>query len=168
MRFEIKAKIDSWKTHRNLTYDLLQSLSEKTLKKTVGKNMGSIGKQFRHMGDIQFCYIEAITTGKIDFSKVLRDYSIEHSTIKLRQFLEDMDDKLYRLLETNSNKEINWGFTKIPLTQHLNFMIQHEILHHGELIVYIRTLSLPFPRSWEEIWGPLNVNPIRHKTDKKV
>lgn len=52
----MKSIIDSWKMIRNLTYDLLESLPELMLKKTVGKNMGSIGKHFRHMGDVQLCY----------------------------------------------------------------------------------------------------------------
>lgn len=56
MSRDLKSIIDSWKMIRNLTYDLLESLPELMLKKTVGKNMGSIGKHFRHMGDVQLCY----------------------------------------------------------------------------------------------------------------
>ncbi|MFX1324809.1 MAG: DinB family protein [Promethearchaeota archaeon] len=157
LKAELKVKIESWKMHRNLTYDLLKSLHEESLRETVGKNMGSLGKQFRHLGDVQLCYIEAIRTGVIDFSKYVRNYSIESSIEKLEQFLKEMDDKLFILLKESDNLEIDWGFAKIPLAQHLDFLIQHEILHHGELIVYIRTLNLTFPNSWEEIWGPLNV-----------
>ena len=158
MRNDLKSKIDSWKLFRNLTYDLLESLSEKDLTKKVGKTMGSIGKQFRHLGDVQLCYNEALKTGKIDFGKYRRDYSIEGSKLKLRQFLEEMDDEMYSLIEKNNTVEINWGFAKISLIEHLDFLIQHEILHHGELIVYIRSLELRFPKSWEELWGPLNVS----------
>ncbi|MFX1489867.1 MAG: DinB family protein [Promethearchaeota archaeon] len=158
MNSELKSKIDSWKLIRNLTYDLLESLPETELSKTVSKNMGPLGKQFRHMGDVQLCYIEAIKNRKVDFSKYRRDYSIENSKLKLKQFLEEMDEKLSSYIEKNINVEINWGFAKISLIEHLNLLIQHEILHHGELIVYIRSLGLKFPKSWEEIWGPLNIN----------
>jgi len=158
MNSDLKSKIDSWKMIRNLTYDLLESLPELMLKKTVGKNIGSIGKQFRHMGDVQLCYNKAIKTCKIDFSKYRRDYSIENSKVKLKQFLEEMDEEMYGLIEKSNDIEIDWGFAKISLIDHLNFLIQHEILHHGELIVYIRSLDLRFPKSWEDIWGPLNVS----------
>jgi uncharacterized damage-inducible protein DinB len=158
MRKELKSKVANWKLFRNLTYDLLESLAEKNLIETVGKNMGSLGKQFRHLGDVQLCYNEAIKTGKIDFSKYRRDYSIENSKLKLRQFLEEMDEEMYSLIEKNNTVEIDWGFTKISLIEHLDFLIQHEILHQGELIVYIRSLELRFPKSWEELWGPLNIS----------
>ncbi len=151
LKMKLKTQIDSWKTHRNLTYDLLKFLPEEKLNKTVGKNMGSIGKQFRHLGDVQLCYNEAMKTGRIDFSKYRRDYSIENSKEKLTQFLEQMDNEMVILLKKNSDLEIDWGFAKIPLTQHLQFLIQHEILHHGQLIVYVRSLELHFPESWEEI-----------------
>jgi uncharacterized damage-inducible protein DinB len=158
MNVELKSKLDSWKLIRNLTYDLLESLPESMLNKTVGKNMGTIGKQFRHIGDVQLCYNYAIKNQKIDFSNYCRDYSIENSKLKLKQFLEEMDEQMYNTIEKDINNEIDWGFTKISLIEHINFLIQHEILHHGELIVYIRTLGLKFPKSWEEIWGPLNIN----------
>ncbi|MFW9875611.1 MAG: DinB family protein [Candidatus Thorarchaeota archaeon] len=158
MNSELKSKIDSWKLIRNLTYDLLESLPETDLNKTVSKNMGSFGKQFRHMGDVQLCYNEAIKNRKIDFSKYRRDYSIENSKLKLKQFLEEMDQKLSSYIEKNINAEIDWGFAKVSLIEHLNLLIQHEILHHGELIVYIRSLGLKFPKSWEDIWGPLNLS----------
>ena len=158
MSSELNSKMDNWKLFRNLTYDLLESLPEKMLKETVDKNMGSIGKQFRHIGDVQLCYNEAIKTGKINFSKYRRDYSIENSKIKLKQFLEEMDEEMDLLIEKNNNIQIDWGFAKVSLIEHLNFLIQHEILHHGELIVYIRSLELRFPKSWEDLWGHLNVS----------
>lgn len=158
MSTELKSRIDNWKLFRKLTYDLLDSIPEKMLKKKVSKHMGSIGKQFRHLGDVQLYYNEAIKTGKIDFSKYRRDYSIENSKTKLKQFLEEMDEEMYSLIEKNNAVEIDWGFAKIPLIEHLNFLTQHEILHQGELIVYIRSLELRFPKSWEDLWGPLNVS----------
>jgi hypothetical protein len=76
--------------------------------------MGVVGKQFRHIGDVQLCYIEAIKTGKIDFTKYRRDYSIEKSKEKLKQFLNEMDEKLFLLLGKLGPEEINslkidWG-----------------------------------------------------------
>ena len=131
MNVELKSKIDSWKLIRNLTYDLLESLPESMLNKTVGKNMGTLGKQFRHMGDVQLCYNEAIKSRSIDFSKYRRDYSIENSKLKLKQFLNEMDDKLDNYVKKNTDVEIDWGFAKVSLVEHLNLLIQHETLHHG-------------------------------------
>lgn len=52
----------------------------------------------------------------------------------------------------NQNKEvkIDWFCEKFNMTKHIKALIEHEILHHGELVVYIRTLNLDFPDSWQE------------------
>jgi len=137
---------------RQLTVDLLKELPEEHLDFSVGKNMGTIGKQFRHIGDVQVCYNEAIKTGKIDFDKYRRDYSIESSRVKLLEFLEEVNGEMLRLIEENEGMTIDWFGEELSLEEHLKALIEHEILHHGELIVYIRVLGLKFPRSWG-IWG---------------
>ncbi len=137
---------------RKLTIDLLEAIPEEKLVFAVGKNMGSLGKQFRHIGDVQLCYNEAIKTGKISFSNYKRDYSIETSKEKLKDFLEEADKELLKLIGENPKAEIDWFGDKLSLESHINALIQHEILHQGELLVYARTLELTFPKSWN-MWG---------------
>jgi len=58
----LKTKPGEWQSMRQLTLDLLEAIPEEKLDFTVGKNMGSLGKQYRHIGDVQLCYNEAIKT----------------------------------------------------------------------------------------------------------
>jgi len=60
--------------------------------------------------------------------------------------------KLSKLIEEYPKVKIDWFGDKLSLENHINALIQHEILHHGELVVYARTLELVFPKSWN-IWG---------------
>ena len=157
MSEELKSILEEWEFYRKLTLDLLEIIPEEKLGFTVGKNMGAIGKQFRHIGDVQLCYVGAIKTRKIDFNKYRRDYSIENSKTKLKGFLEEMDKELLDLLGKLNPEEIDtlsidWGFEKLSIIEHIRSLIQHEILHHGELIVYVRTLGIKFPDSWKT-WG---------------
>lgn len=149
---KIKQALENWKDIRQLTLDLLNELSGEHLSFSVGKNMGTLGKQYRHIGDVQICYNEAIKTGKIDFNKYKRDYSIENSKEKLKEFLQNIDQEMLKLIEENPNVKIDWFGEELDLKQHLRALIEHEILHQGELIVYIRNLGLNFPKSWE-LWG---------------
>ncbi len=153
MKKELELKIEEWKEVKGLTYDFINSLTNEQLGLTVGKNMGTLGKQFRHMGDVQFCYNSGIETGKIDFDKYRRDYSLENSKEKLIGFLKEQDEDLISFVEKNEDKKIDWGFEKMSLEKHLNFLIQHEIFHHGEWVVYIRSLDLKLPDSWKENYG---------------
>ncbi|TSC97092.1 MAG: hypothetical protein CEN88_192 [Candidatus Berkelbacteria bacterium Licking1014_2] len=148
----LKTKISEWQSIRQLTLDLLDVIPDDKLDFTIGKNMGSLGKQYRHIGDVQLCYSEAIKTGKISFSNYKRDYSIENAKEKLKSFLQEIDKEMLKLIEENPQTKIDWFGDKLSLENHINALIQHEILHHGELIVYARTLSLTFPKSWN-VWG---------------
>ena len=152
MEQDLKQLLEDWQAMRQLTIDLLDELPEEHLSFAVGKNMGTIGKQYRHIGDVQICYNEAIKTGKVDFNKYRKDYSLENSKEKLKAFLEEINQEMLKLVEENQDAKIDWFGEEWDLKQHLKALIEHEILHHGELVVYIRTLGIKFPKSWE-LWG---------------
>lgn len=136
---------------RKLILDLLDAIPEEKLALTVGKNMGSLGAQFRHIGSVQSCYSKALKTGTIDF-EYKRDPSIENSKERLQSFLEETTREMLELIDKNPEAKINWFGKELSLEEHLVALIEHEILHQGELIVYIRSLDIPFPKSWE-LWG---------------
>lgn len=152
MEQDLKKLLEDWQAMRQLTLDLLNELPEEHLSFAVGKNMGTIGKQYRHIGDVQICYSNAIKTGKISFSDYKRDYSLENSKEKLKEFLQEVNEKMLKLIEENLDVKIDWFGEVLDLNQHLKALIEHEILHHGELVVYVRTLGIKFPKSWE-LWG---------------
>lgn len=152
MEQELKQLLEDWQAMRQLTLDLLDELPEEHLSFAVGKNMGTIRKQYRHIGDVQICYNEAIKTGNADFKKYRRDYSIENSREKLKAFLDEVNQEMLNLIEENQEAKIDWFGEEWDLKQHIKALIEHEILHHGELVVYIRTLGLKFPKSWG-LWG---------------
>lgn len=152
MKQYLKQLLEDWQTMRQLTLDLLDELPKEHLSFTVGKNMGTIGKQYRHIGDVQICYNEAIKNKKMSFDKYRRDYSLENSKEKLKAFLTEINQEMLELIKENQEIKIDWFGEEWDIKDHIKALIEHEILHHGELIVYIRTLGLNFPESWE-LWG---------------
>lgn len=152
MNEELKQILEDWQTMRQLTLDLLEEIQEDNLSFTVGRGVGTIGKQFRHIGDVQICYSEAIKAGKISFGKYKRDYSIENSKEKLQEFLQEVDNEMLKLVKENQDIEIDWFGEMLNLKQHIKALLEHEILHHGELVVYIKILDIKFPKSWS-LWG---------------
>lgn len=149
MEDTLRTMIDDWRTLRQLTLDLLDVIQNESLRSTVGRNMGTLGKQYRHIGDVQLCYTKAIMTGKISFCHYRRDYSLEESKEKLKGFLEEVDADMLGQIEKNPSAKIDWFGEELSMIQHLRALMDHEILHHGELVVYIRTLGIAFPKSWE-------------------
>ena len=127
MEQDLKQLLEDWQAMRQLTLDLLEELPEEHLSLAVGKNMGTIGKQYRHIGDVQICYNEAIKTGKVDFNKYRKDYSLEKSKVKLKTFLEEVNQEMLKLVEENQGAKIDWFGEEWDLKQHLKTLIEHEL-----------------------------------------
>lgn len=152
MNEDLQKVIENWKEIRQLTLDLLEELPEEHLPFTPGEHMGTFGKQFRHIGDVQICYSDALLSQKIDFSVYKRDYSLESSKKELSIFLNEVDTEMLKRIEETPEQEIDWYGEGYTIQQHIKALIEHEILHQGELVVYMRLLGIPFPKSWE-LWG---------------
>ena len=160
MNKEIKKKIEDWNFIQNLAFDVLKTLSDEQLGFTVGKNMGTLGEQFRHMARVRFQYAEAIETKKVDTVIEKIDPAVAKSKIKLVELWEKANQKLLNVLERSNPEELedttinwsNWGVGEMNIHGHLNVLMDHETLHNGEIIVYLRTMGFTFPKSWEA-WG---------------
>ena len=160
MTKEIKDKIESWKWIQGLAFDVLKMLSDEQLDLTVGKNMGTLGEQFRHMIRVRFQYAEAIENKKVDNTIEEIDPAVAKSKTKLIELWEKANRKLLAVLENANSDELensminwkHWGVDEMNIHDHFNALMDHETLHNGQMIVYLRTANLKFPKSWES-WG---------------
>ena len=139
---KLKRFIDEdWNWTRGLTYKFIDSIPPEKLSFSPSREFGSTGKQLRHMGAVQECYLQGMTAGKIDFSKRRRDEAIEKSAGLIVKYFQKLDTDLKQLLESigdnDLEKEIEWiVWEDLPnpsLYQVLNYMNQHEIFHQGIL-----------------------------------
>lgn len=160
MTKEIEKKIEDWKFIQNLSFDVLKCLLDEQLDFTVGKNMGTLGEQLRHMARVRFQYAEAIETKKIGDVIEKIDPEVTKSTVKLIELWEKANQKLLAVLENADSEELentmidwkHWGVDTMNIHDHLNALMDHETLHSGQIIVYLRTNDLKFPESWKA-WG---------------
>ena len=156
----IQNKIESWKWIEGLAFDVLKILSSEQLGLTVGKNMGTLGEQFRHMIRVRFQYAEAIENKKVDNTIEKIDPEVAKLKAKLIELWERANQKLLAALENTNpeqleNSMINWrywGVDKMNIHDHFNALMNHETLHEGQIIVYLRTHDIKFPESWKA-WG---------------
>jgi len=66
---QINQLINEWKFIRGLNLDILAQLNDEQLHLTVGKNVGTLGEQFRHLVRVEFQYLDAIKTKTIQETK---------------------------------------------------------------------------------------------------
>lgn len=125
----------------DLTLELVHALNTEDLKLKL-KDMPSntIGEQLWCIIGARESYLKAIINGGwVGFSCSLDDTTSKEKVILcLRKSAEDSLKYLNRF-------ELNEVQIELLLT-----LLEHEILHHGQLIRYIYGNKLTFPKSWNE------------------
>ena len=139
-----------WKFTRGLTLELLDSLTDAELSQTPSPELGPFWKQFRHVGRLQECYMEALNTKKIKFDYRNKRYRSGCSKNALKAYLRALDRELVQTFEgVDSNATIGWEGEMVSVFQHLMRMLAHEILHHGQWIIYARLRGKQLPPGWK-------------------
>ena len=127
---------------------------------------GTFGKQFRHLLDIEKCYVESLLNGFLAFYRSDIDHSLETNSDRLIQELDREDAKLEKFFKGIRREKANEKYVdctqavqylgdnniRASPVRILSWLIEHEILHEGELLLYVRTERMEFPKSWM-IWG---------------
>jgi uncharacterized damage-inducible protein DinB len=160
MNENLRSRLENWKWHRGLALDILKSLKDEQLGLTVGKNMGTLGQQFGHIARVQIQYLEGIKNRKIGPVERRPETDVTHSKEKLIELWERVYKEMIETIEGLSENELSelridwsyWDMEALNLEDHLQALADHDNLHNGEIIVYLRTHEISFPKSWEP-WG---------------
>ena len=71
----------------------------------------------------------------------------------LGEYLRTVDGRMDQVLRTTDDDiEIDWSGEPIPIVEHLQRLVAHETLHHGQWVVYVQLMGGSFPPSWAA-WG---------------
>src|SRR3989344_3250626 len=156
MNKQLNYYFQAWKFHRGLALDILKSLTEDQLKLTVGKNMGTLGQQFRHIAKIEIEYLDAVKNKKV--APVTGRLEKLLSKEALFKIFDETEKDLAELLNSIQDPEnymidwTHWDVKEMNLIDHIQALADHNNLHNGQIIVYAKTHNIPFPKSWEP-WG---------------
>ncbi len=159
MRKNLRRVLSSWRFYRSHTLDFLEILTEEEIRRKLPRpGLDTFGKHFLEMAEVQKSYVRALETGKIDFSVGNYDQpEIYDTKSKLRAHFKKMDDYMVKVLENveDVDREIDWelGKENPNILEHLQFLIQHEILHHGQLIAFAYVCDFPIPKSMVKTWA---------------
>ena len=163
---ESETLLENYKLHRKLSRDLLLSLKPEQLSLKPFSVSGTFGKQFRHLLDIEKCYVESLLNGFLAFYRSDIDHSLETNRERVIQELDREDAKLEKFFKGIRREKANEKYVdctqavqylgdnniRASPVRILSWLTEHEILHEGELLLYVRTERMEFPRSWM-IWG---------------
>jgi len=125
----------------SLTKDLIENLSQESLSLYLGDlPSNKIGEQVWCIIGARESYLKAIQAGRwAGFSCSLRDSTSKSEVLKC---LDSSSANLIKYLKENALYE---GQREMIFD-----LLEHEIMHHGQLIRYIYGNKLEFPESWNK------------------
>ena len=139
-----------WNFLRRLTLDLLGAAD---LGYSPGKGLGPFWKQFRHVGRFQANLLDALDTGRVDFGAPTEGYQGGADRDALAAYLSGLDEWMNAALgQADWARTIDWEGRSIDLADHCMRLAEHETLHDGEWVAYLRLAGRAFPPSWRA-WG---------------
>ena len=145
---EKKQFLGDWGYTRGNTLKFIESIPANKLTFSPDKDWGSLGRQLRHIADVQECYLRAFYTGEVSFENKRKDYSMEKDKGKILKYMAELDqqlkEKVSSLSEKDLLKKVKWKEVGNPsIAVMLMYMKEHEIYHQGILQVYASLAGFP-------------------------
>lgn len=133
--------IERLNTTFSLTEDLVNGLTIHELALTLGDlPSNTIGEQVWCIVGARESYLQAIIHNEwVGFSCSLNDLS-SHSSV-----VDSLETSSRSLMEHIQSTELT-----DTQTDFLFILLEHEVMHHGQLIRYMYGNKLTFPKSWTE------------------
>ncbi len=140
----IEALKNEWEYVRGITLCFLEKLSDVDLHKKFPRNeLNTILLQCNELYDIQQNYLEAIRTHSMEFVK--HNLYID-SAEELVQKMKKLDIELKKQLESLVGEEcISWFGEKKDIHEHLCAMIDHEMMHVGQIVAFCYAVGIVIP-----------------------
>lgn len=148
-----------WAFTRSETIELLHQLDDVQLSfKPPGPAWQPLYYQFNCLGRTQLVYLDAVISGKMDFalfnSSSLPSKSEFQTITAIEEFLTQTDGQwLDAIAACPPNSSIEWPEEPKPLLIHAVGLLEHERLHHGQLISYFTLAGFRLPDNFKRNWA---------------
>lgn len=142
----------SWKNCNSATLDFANSVPASSWQsKPFQFRFKSFAWEFACITRTRFCHLEAFKTGRLLFA--------ERSSAPKKSNLEKEPKaiiiKELNKLGTSLLREID-AVDSIQKVDFITWLLQHERVHQGKLILYFATSGLKTPNSFKNTWGRSN------------
>ncbi|MBS3148995.1 hypothetical protein J4219_09040 [Candidatus Woesearchaeota archaeon] len=146
----------NWQSCHKTTSDFLNSTSDSILRtKPFHSRFRSFAWEFACLVTTRQMYISGFMKGKIDETSACdSEKSIELSSqLTVKTLLEETNKQIGQIITNEKIRTVNFWGTKTDKLAVLSWLMQHEQLHYGKLILYLAQVNQKLPSSIKEMWG---------------
>jgi uncharacterized damage-inducible protein DinB len=149
--------LETFKANRQLTYDILNKLSDEELKVVWTRpGLNSFAKNIREMIAVEEAFINAIDTREMKFDSVpdVFDFPEEFDRTELIKEMKKIDERFENVIKKIKNDiTVEWFGMSISLETHITNLIAHEVFHQGMMVMALYQFNIEIPESWIESWS---------------
>lgn len=143
---------NAWRNCNCATIDFCQSVpSDKWLNKPFELRFRSFAWEFACLTRVRYCYLKALRTGVFLFNY--------QEDIPDKDILAKMNKQEVLMRLQNLSKELLLEIEKIKTNyqiQRVIWLLQHERIHQGKLMLYFSNADFKLPKSFVKTWGEAN------------
>lgn len=151
-----------WNFTRAETLEILEKIDDKQLLfiPKGSPKWQPLFWEFNCLGRTQLVYARAIREGRMDFKWFEGSELPDKNEFKTRNEIQEFllnSDKLWRAEITKVRRDedfiVAWPGFNMNVMNHINGLVAHERLHHGQLIAYFTLAGLELPDKFKRNWA---------------
>lgn len=136
---------------------LFDSLSDADLAFNPGGQNMTLGALCRQSGEIEYSYIQSLTTFKQDWSYRNTDAGLESNIAQLQSWYQTLDEEMKAtvaaLSDEDLKKTVDRGGYAMPVDLQLDVYLQALLIFFGKATIYLKAMNKPLPQQIEEYIG---------------
>lgn len=155
MNRHIKSIYEQWLAMRECTKAFVKELStEEKNMKIQREVLDTFNKHFEEMISVQVDFMNTFEKGKLVFETRDELISGNKATEEILYMMDEADKRLDDILSNiDIEEEIETKGGNKTVLYMLTFMVNHEVLHIGQLIAYSYMNNFEIPKLVESSWG---------------
>ena len=148
--------LNNWEQCNKVTIDIIKSIpDESCYLKPFNPRFKSFNWEFACLITTREKYINGILKGMLNGNTYEESMdNIEKLTKKeIIKKLEDTNKEIIKIIKNEKIKEIKFFGNKTNKFSIISWLMQHEQLHYGKLMLYMAEMKIKRPKSFKEMWG---------------
>lgn len=119
---------------------------------------GSVGGHVRHCIEFYRCFLDGLTTGRLDYDARARDVRLETDLVSAREALMETVSRLdetaahqdpkARLLVIENHDDSEPAWSSSSVSRELRFLLSHTVHHYALIAILLRVRGMDTPQGF--------------------
>jgi len=161
----LKDFLENWKEINQVTLDLINAIPKKYYyEKPFQLRFKSFAWEFSCILSTRMGYIKGLESKELN-GKCFEENDEELEKLSKEEMIKKLKQTNLKIIKiiNNQNKTINYFGRKTSQYSVISWLLQHEQLHYGKLILYLSKLKIKIPLTLKKMWGKQSFNQKLYK-----